>query len=201
MIFFFIEKRIKTDERIYAYTAWGLLGLWIVYSNPYPHIPLLGYDNGRGYLSFSLGCMWCYFYKKEILDKYKKVIIYVFGGALLSILALVGVFGRGVIGDIIVIIVFVINPLIIVLCIYSKDVKLLLESKILQFLGKNSLALYFWHCPIFVSINLINYILRLQLNFLDKKIYFVICFITFCISIILNKLFTNCIAGKKECNQ
>lgn len=201
IIFFFIEKKIKINDRIYAYIVWGLLGLWIVYNNPYPYIPLLGYDNGRGYLSFSLGCIWCYYYKRGILDKYKNVIIYAYGSALLSILALVGVFGRGVLGDILIVIAFVINPSIVILCIYSKNVRVLLESKIFQFLGKNSLALYLWHCPIFVAINLVNYIFNLRLEFMDKKIYFIICSITFCISIILNELSTHWIEGKKEYNK
>lgn len=171
------------------YLLWGLAGMWIVHKQPFLGVPLLNVENGRGYLSFAVGCIMGKIYLEGCFELYKKrirnVLLIIFG--LLAVL--VYFFSPAVLGDEAVMMACVISPMIILFCIFSKYLKRILESRAMQILGKESFAIYLWHCPIFLAFNFLNLILNNRLKFDRVGIYVWICLSTIIVSIVFTKIY------------
>lgn len=187
-IIFFLIQKCKMNEKVYVYIIWCIIGLWIVHQNPFPQFPLVKMENGRGYLSFSIGCILAHLYLNGFLEKNKRLIIKLIFVLLTLIFCLVYVFSKDIIGDMYVFVGCIVSPSIILISLLCNKARILLESNILKKLGQLSYAIYLWHCPFYVGINLINYICSGKIDFCNNLTYVFICIITIITAAILNYL-------------
>lgn len=139
----------KLDQKLYIVLTFALLlfsssGIFLEWNYPFLYFE----SSLRGYSSFSMGLLFYEIYirinnKLGNLLSYLLIIFYV---SYTCILNNIGHFhGEEITGEVRLLIIFFIIPVVLLSSLYLKPVKFLLETTIIQKLGTISLEIYLWH--------------------------------------------------------
>ncbi|WP_167958652.1 acyltransferase family protein [Anaerosporobacter faecicola] len=172
LIFYVIQRHAKKKSMIMIYCLLALLGVTLIHNNIPIRLPLLTEEMGRGYLSFSIGCILCYMYKKYYKEEYKKIILTFACSIIILTLVLIKVFSVAILGDICVVMGGVLSPAIVIICLLSNTLSSFFKIIHISFLDKISYSIYLWHCPMYVLINYLNANNKWNINFSKQKIIY-----------------------------
>lgn len=101
----------------------------------------------RGIASFSVGVILGEIYKSK--EKYNsKLLGYFFLGVLVLLYFIWRKWGDNVVGNIQLLFIIIVGPMLIWVCLFVPFVKKLLSCKIMVWLGSISMGIYLWHFPI-----------------------------------------------------
>ena len=141
----------------------------------------------RGLIGFFVGTLLFEFWleKREISDKYN----YILAIALLGVYVITRLYGYEWLGDVQMLFLLFIAPLVLWLSIQCSIVRKILEIRPLVFLGKCSLHIYMWHFPIQYIIKIIDISTNMHINYSTHRMWLIYVFITLVVAIISYSVF------------
>lgn len=191
IVFYWLSRLIERYNlnRIITYIIPIIVGYlnFLLKSN----LPFLGAEYAaRGYLCFFIGVILGCIKKDSISKKLKNEIITVFlftsVAAITFLLMKLNIINVG--GGVRVIVIWVVFPIILILCSYNNIISKVLGSKPFVELGKLSLYIFFWHFPIqLIIVTIFNFC---KIKFISgikcMEIYILCVFLVSFISEIVN---------------
>lgn len=117
--------------------------------------PLLCSSNGIGVMNFFIGCVIAEVYPwvRENRPSWLPTACFVILGGSFYLMLRYGI--EIIAGNSLIAFAFLVSPLLLYLALDSKWFSRLLETSPIQFLGKISICVFFWHFPLFTAMRLI----------------------------------------------
>lgn len=181
-IVFYFSK--KTKSAVYKFACLGLLGAILL--NLGWDYPVLNSLVARGLFCFSLGVALAYCYQNEHLFR-TKFIGYMSMAVLIAFYALYR-FRPDAIGDMQMLFILFIAPLVIICAMYVSWINKLLSMKFFTYLGSLSMEIYLFHFIIQCAIKNADIYFNLGLNYSSRKVWIGYALSTIVVSILYKKL-------------
>ncbi len=186
VIFFAVFHYSKdTKSAVIKFVILGLLG-FVLLSLEWNY-PIFNKLVARGLLCFSIGVILAYFYQNEHLLNTRFI-----GGLCCAGLILCYGAYRAVpeaIGDIVMLFILFVAPMIIVGALFTPWLNKLLSIKPLVYLGSLSMQIYLFHFPVQCMIFYLDRSYNLGLNYSQKSVWLLYVVITLAVSILYKQLF------------
>jgi peptidoglycan/LPS O-acetylase OafA/YrhL len=182
-IMYFSKEKINA---IYSYIILTFIGLSF-FSMGWNYPFILNLMVGRGLSCFSIGVILANIYLNS--DKLNTTLIGYLSLIILTLSYLIHNIRYNIIiiGNVRLIFIMIISPLIIFSCLYVSWVNKFLSIKPMIFLGSLSMDIYLLHFIVQCIIINIDLSFQIRLNYSLKKIWLLYCFSTIIVSFIYNK--------------
>ena len=182
-IMYFSKEKINA---IYSYIILTFIGLSF-FSMGWNYPFILNLMVGRGLSCFSIGVILANIYLNS--DKLNTTLIGYLSLIILTLSYLIHNIRYNIIiiGNVRLIFIMIISPLIIFSCLYVSWINKFLSIKPMKFLGSLSMDIYLLHFIVQCIIINIDLSFQIRLNYSLKKIWLLYCFSTIIVSFIYNK--------------
>ena len=165
IVFFYISKLVVKKKNIFIFLLPIVAALIVQKCNL--NIPILNYNVTRGIISFGIGvfigCLSKNLNNRKFITIFSLVSLFVIGMLYIFL-------GDQVVGNLLLLLTFIIYPLLI-LSLISIDNKLeFINTKFTKYLGNLSFGIYLWNLPIQLSTVLLNQIFDFGFNY--NSVYF-----------------------------
>lgn len=175
IVYYFLTYHAKTTTQYYCFIAAGLI-IGYALNTKELMLPFCFNENGRAFMNFFIGCVLFEVFPllSQKTRRWAQPAAAIF---LLGCLYLMKAYGVNIIsGSLQVALAFLINPLVLLLATGNGIFAKFLGSKPVVALGTISIAIYFWHMPVYECFRLsTNFLLqRADLPDLLFVIYFVV---------------------------
>lgn len=186
---FYFSKNSRTA--IYKFASLGIIGVIIL--NLGWRGPVMNTYVARGLLCFSIGIILAYCYQNEHLFRTRNL-----GYMSLLFLAFVYLMFRRIpqiIGDMQMLFILFIAPIIIICVIYVPWINKLLSTRLATYFGSLSMEIYLFHFIVQCAIKDIDIYFNLQLNYSSHIVWIVYAVSTIVVSIIYKQFLSKKITG------
>ena len=167
-----------------------VIGIWLHFCN-YNNIPLINQMCSVGYYNFYFGVL---LYELYLVAKNNRKLQIVwgliFGVPSVAILIIKAIFGVDQwIGDINIVLLFTVFPLVIWISVFSKSFVYLSKIHLIHEISKLSNSIYIWHHPIVWAMVGVVSVKELNINIGSYYIFFSYAFVVMLVAIISNTFF------------